>query len=95
MNNYFLLVGVVLSTIFIFIYLYIKLRNGGRGLSLGDAVALFLSGSGISAGIKVCYLGLYAAQNTVIGDERVYVILGGLSVIWVSIETVYKTIYSS
>lgn len=93
MDDPFLLTGIILSAIFISLYLYITVRNDERESKLGDAVTLFLSGNGLSAGVKVCYLGLYGKQCT-IGDEKVYIILGGFAVIWVSIETIYKIIYN-
>ena len=92
MSNSLFLTGIILSAISISIYFYITIRSDQRKPQLVDAVTLFLSGNGISAGMKVCYMGLYEQQCN-IGDEKLYIILGGFAVIWVSIETIYKIIF--
>ena len=92
MNNSLFLMGIILSAIFISIYLYITIKSDQRVPQLGDAVTLFLSGNGVYAGVKVCYMGLYEQQCNM-GDEKLYIILGGFAVIWVSIETIYKIIF--
>ncbi len=61
---------------------------------LTDAVVVFLTSAGLVAGIKVCVLALNPAVLTGVENERVYVFLGGLSVIWVSVDSVWTTLSS-
>lgn len=61
-----------------------------QGLTFRNGVTVFLAGAAISAGVKVCVLALNPALFPSNGDDRTYVFLGGLSVIWVSLETIWE-----
>ncbi len=90
-TNPFPLVGIGLGVLLILIYVAVTMRHAQRATELSDAVTLFLSSAGISAGAKVLYIAVSPAL-TAIENERIYVFLGGLSVIWVSIQTIAKTL---
>jgi predicted RND superfamily exporter protein len=92
MNYYFLIAGIALFTIVIVIYFYFSFTKYRKAPDLGDGVSLFLSCNGISAGAKVGYLGLMAQPATIYSDDRIYILLGGLAVVWVSIQTILTTI---
>ena len=92
MNYYFLLAGLVLFGVVISLYLYCSLSKHRKSPDLGDAVSLFLSCNGVAAGAKVGYLGLMAKSGTLLGDDRTYILLGGLAVIWVSTQTIFRSI---
>jgi len=88
----FFLLSIVFGVVLIVIYVYKTLRNPhiNKEPDLADGVVLFLSGAGISAGIKVCYIAIALDSNIciAIGNERTYIFLGGIAVIWVSVQTI-------
>jgi len=59
---------------------------------LAEAVIVFLTSFGLVAGIKVCVLALNPVILTEVENERLYFFLGGLAVIWVSIDNVWATL---
>lgn len=59
---------------------------------LAEAVVVFLSGAGIIAGVKVCRLSLLPTNLQALENERTYIFLAGLAVIWVSVDTVLRII---
>jgi len=59
---------------------------------LAEGLVVFLTCAAISAGVKVCLLS-FDKQVTGMGDsERLYVFLGGLAVIWLSGEAIWKAL---
>lgn len=59
---------------------------------LAEGLVVFLTCAAISAGVKVCLLS-FDKQVIGIGDnERLYVFLGGLAVIWISGEAIWKAL---
>lgn len=84
MDNFFFFIGVFLGVLFILIYIF-TIFNIEKIPELADAVILFLSGSAVSAGIKICYIALTASHS---GEERSHIFIGGVAVIWVSIQTI-------
>ncbi|MBW2645549.1 MAG: hypothetical protein JRE23_05110 [Deltaproteobacteria bacterium] len=62
-----------------------------RTPSLSDAITIFLSSTGILAGLKVCFI---AAVDPIFqqtfDDERTFFFMGGIAVIWVSVDTLIK-----
>jgi hypothetical protein len=93
MNYYFLLAGLVVFLFVIGAYLYARLVKVRQEPDLGEGVSLFLSCNGIGAGSKVVYLGLLAPPGTMLANDRIYILLGGLAVIWVSVQSILRTIY--
>ena len=89
MDHYFLIAGFIMFLCVIGVYLYFCIVKSSQTPNLGDGVSLFLSSNGIAVGIKVAYLGLTVQ---LLANNQIYILLGGLAVIWVSIETILKTI---
>lgn len=56
---------------------------------LSEAAVLLLSSAGFISGIKVALLAFDPAI-TGIDNERLYIFLGGIALMWVSIETVIR-----
>ena len=57
--------------------------------SLAEGLVVFLTSSAIPAGLKVCVLAFDKATIVNVTDnERLYIFVGGLAVIWVSVDAV-------
>ena len=61
-------------------------------VTLSEGVIAFLAGAGIVTGVRVCAIGLQLIAPTA-GDAP-YLFLGGLAVVWVSVETIVRTLAS-
>ena len=104
MDYYFLIAGFIIFLCVIGVYLYSCIVKLKQEPDLGDGVSIFLSCNGIAVGVKVAYLGLLAQSGLLTQSEllvqslkmsandRIYILLGGLAVIWVSIQTILKII---
>ena len=58
---------------------------------LKDGIVIVFSCFGVLAGTKICYWTLDSAIDLgQLKDDKLYLVLGGLSVIWISIETIIK-----
>ena len=90
--DHYLIGGVVFGVIGILALLCISLFKAKSKPSLAEGVVVFLTSAGLVAGIKVCILALNPDVLTEVENERIYVFLGGLAVIWVSIDSVWTTL---
>ena len=88
-NDVCLLGSILLGVLMTLIYVLIQAR-AHRKPYLSDGVVIFLSSAGIIAGIKVCGLSLDSSVFRSMGTERLYVFIGGLAVIWVSLQALWK-----
>jgi len=90
----FFLLSIFFGVALIVVYIYQTLRNPciKKEPDLADGVVLFLSGAGVAAGIKVCYIAFDSNACSAIGDERTYIFLVGIAVIWVSVQMIVKII---
>lgn len=68
---------IVLAWIF---YLYYRAKQQPQ---IDKCFQAMLAGGGIPSGLKVCYL---AFQLSIDGIETLYIFLGGLAVIWFSVN---------
>jgi hypothetical protein len=87
MNDIFFLLGVFCGMVLIVIYVVQALRVK-KTPDLADGVMLLLSGATLSTGVKLCYIAFN--PPTSLGDDRTYIVIGGVAVIWVSIQTIAK-----
>ena len=85
----YLLISIGLGTLFLTIYLILGIKQTKK-LELADCIILFLSAAGIMAGTKVCILALNSSLFSSMKDARLYVFIGGIAVIWASIQTLLK-----
>jgi hypothetical protein len=90
--DFFFFLGVFCGLLLIAVYIIQIFREpiNCKMPDLADGVVLFISGAAIAASIKVCYIAFDPAIP--IGDERTYIVLGGVAVIWVSIQMLVKII---
>jgi hypothetical protein len=89
MNGY-LLAGFLLGAGLIVAYVSAAARRGS-GPRLETAAGLLLSAVGICAGVKVIKICVVAGSLAPFADEdRVYIALGGLALIWVSCQTIWN-----
>ncbi len=86
----YILLGISAGVLCVLAYVLTTVRHQTRKVLLSDGVMLFLATSGIAAGIKVCTIALNRSLLTTLKEERTYIFLGGLAVIWVSVDTVIR-----
>ena len=90
MNDLYSIVGVALGLMGI-ISLFVAAWKFNRPKpTLAEGLVTFLTAAALSAGVKVCVLA-FDKKALIAGDsERLYVFLGGLAVIWISADAVWK-----
>ncbi len=83
--NFYLLGGLVLG--FLLVLLYVIRHR--REAKLESETPLFLSGVAIPVGVRLIYVTATAHELKPFGtEERVYIVIGGLALIWVSVQTI-------
>lgn len=60
--------------------------------NLAEGVVVFLSGSALCGGVKICALAVMSTTLGVDQGARVYIFLGGLAEVWISIDTIVTSI---
>lgn len=83
----FTLWGIVLGALSSIIYL---IKNSSKP-KLAHVVTIFLSTIGVIAGAKMIYLSIVLPESFQ-NIHIVYIIIGGISVMWVSIATIITII---
>jgi hypothetical protein len=58
--------------------------------SLADATSAFLAGGAVPQGVRVCALAVSPDLPAALSDVALYVFLGGVSLIWVSIDVLVQ-----
>ena len=89
MINAYVLAGVILGSVLVGLYLFASLRRKNTP-NLRDAAVLFLASCGASAGVKLCVMSVSSASLAALNEERAYIFLGGLAVVWISSETIIR-----
>lgn len=92
MIDVYSLLGIGLGLLGIFALFFATWKFNRPKPNLSEGLITFLTCTAFSAGIKVCIL---AFDKRIIGignNERPYVFLGGLAVIWISLEAIWKTL---
>jgi hypothetical protein len=89
----YLLAGFVLGMVLIGVYLWRSARGGGKP-RLETAAGLLLSAVGVCTGGKVIKICVVAHSLAPFADEdRVYIALGGLALVWVSCQTIWNGLF--
>jgi hypothetical protein len=86
-NEIVFLYGCILSGLIVVAYLLYKRTKS----ELKNAIVIVPSCFGVFAGFKICCWTLDSKINLgQLKDDKLYLVLGGFSVIWISIETIIK-----
>ena len=94
MSDAFIVSSIFLGILGI-ILLFIAAIIGQRAYpSLGEGMTVFLAGAAICPGLRVCFLSVYKPSSMLNTSDNIYIFLGGLAIIWVSIETIKKELQS-
>ena len=83
--------GIILGVIvWLFYALYSWLKTDQQNPNLSESVLIFLSSAGVVAGLNLFYIGLIKNTESCQDIEgiQIYICIGGLAVIWASIETI-------
>lgn len=83
-----LLTCILSSLTLVFVYIYHTLAILRLPPQLTEAVRLILSAWGVVAGVKLCYLSLTCQILPEAQNDIVYIFIGGIATIWVSIVSI-------
>ena len=84
-----LLIGIGLGLIVTLLYVASR-YNASVSLDLGDVVNFFLCTSGFVIGIKICILAIQTVAPFRSTNERLFIFIGGIAVIWVSVQNILR-----
>ena len=90
-GTWFLNSSILLGFIFLLIYIFNCLRLGYDPF-LSNAIIDYLAGCILVSGIKLCILALSCPISSPLCQERKIIFLGGLVVVWISIQTLIKSL---
>ena len=62
----------------------------GNEATLNDGMIAFLACALLSAGARVCVLSFDSKKLKIPDSERLYVFIGGIAIIWVSIDSIWR-----
>jgi len=88
MNDKWLKTSIVLGTLCVVGYVLAFLVVRQSVPQLSHAVIVFLCSCGIVAGAKVCYIVLRLDLPLALQAVAVYIFVGGVATIWVSLVTI-------
>jgi hypothetical protein len=84
-------VGIIISTVYFILCYHNKLKP-----AFPSIVTFFVSSVGINAGLKVCILTFDKIKITNLSEnERIYIFIGGLAVIWASVTSIINAFKKS
>jgi hypothetical protein len=88
------LAGVIVGLLFTTVHIAATIR-AGQAPSFETAAQLVLSGVGIGTGLRVLKICVTADTLQPFSDmDRAYIMLGGLLLIWISVSTIVKNVFS-
>ena len=87
-------VGVIFGLLLIIIYVLTCFLIYHCAPSLTHAVTILLSSCGISVGLKLIYITIRSNYIPELDKDRIYLAVGGISTIWVSISALYSVFTS-
>lgn len=89
----YVLAGVVVGLLLSTVHIATSIRMG-RPPSFETAAQLVLSGVGVGTGLKVLKICITADTLQPFSDgDRVYILLGGLALIWLSVSTIVNNVF--
>lgn len=91
MTDIYSIIGIGLGLLGIFALFVAKWRYNRPMPRLAEGLVVFLTCAAIMAGVKVCLLSFDVQVVGMNDNERLYVFLGGLAVIWLSGEAIWRT----
>ncbi len=93
MDSVVLVPSVVLGLLFLFAYLYLCFRRKEK-TNVGVMINAFLQSSGIICGLFLMTGSVYAPAKEYLKGIDIYIFIGGLAVLVVSVQGVHKDIFS-
>lgn len=86
------MLGIAVGSLGVVTLVLLSLLRQRRAPELIDGIVTFISGLGVIGGIRVCLMSIDQRLYQIVGDDRVYIFLAGIAVLWVSIGTACGTI---
>ena len=91
MSNISPILGIILGAILVVGYLIAAKASKKGAPELSDGIVLFLCAVGVVAGIRVCYASVWpGVLPETLSAEKTHFFIGGLSVVWVSVQAILK-----
>ena len=90
MKDPWLITGLLTGAFFVIIYVVTRKKR-----ELNNIAHILLSCSGLTGGVKLCYLVIFSDCFRNTGVELVYIFLGGVCTIFVMCSTTYKAFVKS
>jgi hypothetical protein len=88
----YVLAGVIAGLLFTALHIVESIRKGGQP-SFEVAAQFVLSGMGVGIGLRILKICVTAdTLQPFSDDDRVYIMLGGLMLIWISVSTIVKNV---
>jgi hypothetical protein len=90
----YVLAGLILAGVIIAGLFGLSLRPNWKPPTLTTAVVVILAAGGVPGGIKVAETSLTAKDDELkpfTDEERTYIFLGGVALVWVSLDTLWTT----
>jgi low affinity Fe/Cu permease len=88
----YVLAGVIAGLLLSVVHIVASMQ-AGRSPSFETAAQLVLSGVGVGTGLKVLKICITADTLQPFSDgDRVYILLGGFALIWLSVSTIVKNV---
>jgi hypothetical protein len=84
----FFIAGVIVGSLLTLLFVLQRVSSEQPNLTLGRGVTVFLSGYGVVAAIKFSFVIALDPSLPLSEADRVYMFIGGLAVLWVSVGTV-------
>ena len=81
--------GLLLGLLITVFHVISEIRKAKKP-KLVNAIVFFLASAGIAAGFKVCILSIDPVISKEFAENRLYIFLGGLAVIWTSVEALLQ-----
>jgi len=82
--------GIILGVVLILSFVVMRLTTQGDTPQLADAVGLFLSCLAIALGARLCWMSVAENALVAVQNERPYIFLAGIAIIWVSVATIHR-----
>jgi len=92
MTNLYTSAGVIVGSILIVTRIVTSMRTNStqKPLSLSDAMAIIFSCVAIGTAIQLGVISFQSGEVKIDGTQKLYIFIGGLALLWVSVESVVK-----
>ena len=84
--------GIILGLTSIAYLFYSSLKDDRAAPTLAEGLVVLVSCVAIAVGIKICITSFKLSAPQITNDERTFMFIGGLAVIWICIDAIWKLV---